>query len=295
MKHARLLIAIAFPLLLLGLFFTTLQTKASPSATFVVNSTVDAVDANPGDGVCETAVAGQCTLRAAVMEANTSSGKDTIQLPVGTFTFLISGTNEDTALSGDLDILEDLSITGSGTATTIIDANRLDRVFQNFSMVDLYLSNLTVQNGYIASPGTPGGGISNAGTLVIDNSSVFSNTTYTTLAHGGGIYSSGILTITESTIERNLAQYSNGGGIYSTGKLYLANSTLSDNSIQFGLNFGGSIMSTGTAEINNSTFSENGQMINAGTMTIQSSTFFNEKVDGFSGSVMTLTHTIRSM
>ncbi|MCB8981345.1 MAG: CSLREA domain-containing protein [Ardenticatenaceae bacterium] len=292
MKFSRLFLAIAVPVAGLWLFLATLQIKASPNATFTVNSTVDAVDVNPGDGVCETAVAGQCTLRAAVMEANALSGKDSILLPSGTFSFSIAGSNENAALSGDLDILEDLSITGNGVTTTKIDGNRLDRVFQNFSGVVLSLSNLTVQNGYIASPGTPGGGISNAGTLIIDNSAVFSNTTYTTPAHGGGIYSSGILTITESTVEKNLAQYSNGGGVYSTGQLYIANSTFNDNSIQLGVNFGGSLMSTGTADIQNSTFSENGQMINAGTMTIQSSTFYNEKVDGFSGSVMTITHTI---
>ena len=36
-------------------------------ATFVVNSTEDLPDSNPGDGVCETAASGGvCTLRAAV-------------------------------------------------------------------------------------------------------------------------------------------------------------------------------------------------------------------------------------
>jgi len=34
---------------------------------FTVDSTVDAVDANPGDGLCATE-AGECTLRAAIQE-----------------------------------------------------------------------------------------------------------------------------------------------------------------------------------------------------------------------------------
>ena len=36
---------------------------------FNVNSTQDAVDLNPGDGICATAT-GECTLRAAIQETN---------------------------------------------------------------------------------------------------------------------------------------------------------------------------------------------------------------------------------
>ena len=56
---------------------------ASPSAqiaagaTFVVNSTGDEDDANKGDGICQTAT-GTCTLRAAIAEANNTSGPNTI-------------------------------------------------------------------------------------------------------------------------------------------------------------------------------------------------------------------------
>ncbi|MCA9962334.1 MAG: CSLREA domain-containing protein, partial [Anaerolineales bacterium] len=51
--------------------------STAPISSFVVNSTDDAGDANPGDGVCATAVA-QCTLRAAIEEANAQPGTDTI-------------------------------------------------------------------------------------------------------------------------------------------------------------------------------------------------------------------------
>ncbi len=47
------------------------------AAAFVVNSTVDASDAAPGNGVCATAT-GLCTLRAAIQEANAFPGLDTI-------------------------------------------------------------------------------------------------------------------------------------------------------------------------------------------------------------------------
>jgi CSLREA domain-containing protein len=44
------------------------------AATFTANSTADLVDANPGDGVCGANPAGDCTLRAAIMEANALGG-----------------------------------------------------------------------------------------------------------------------------------------------------------------------------------------------------------------------------
>lgn len=52
------------------------------AATFIVNSTGDGADANPGDGVCETATPGECTLRAAIQEANALAGTDTIHFNI---------------------------------------------------------------------------------------------------------------------------------------------------------------------------------------------------------------------
>ena len=54
---------------------------AAADANFVVNSTADMVDAEPGDGLCETDITGDCTLRAAVQEANAFAGVDTITVP----------------------------------------------------------------------------------------------------------------------------------------------------------------------------------------------------------------------
>src|SRR6476660_9247302 len=56
------------------------------AAGFRVNSTADINDRVPGDGVCQTFNIGQCTLRAAVTEANALAGADTISVPAGTFT-----------------------------------------------------------------------------------------------------------------------------------------------------------------------------------------------------------------
>jgi CSLREA domain-containing protein len=50
--------------------------------TFNVNSTTDAVDVIPGDGICAS-LGGVCTLRASIQEANASAGDDIINLPAG--------------------------------------------------------------------------------------------------------------------------------------------------------------------------------------------------------------------
>ena len=56
---------------------------ARSALTFTVNSTLDEGDANTGDGVCETASPGVCTLRAAIQQANSTGGTDTINFAIG--------------------------------------------------------------------------------------------------------------------------------------------------------------------------------------------------------------------
>src|SRR5215813_14882070 len=135
------------------------------AATFTVNSTLDAVDAHPGDGVCAT-VTNVCTLRAAIQETNALAGADTIKVPAGTFTLSLAGAGEDGAATGDLDITDDLTLTGAGATSTIIDGGRIDRVFDIFRVGVLNvpivtLAAVTIQNGK-ADSNDPGGGIANS-------------------------------------------------------------------------------------------------------------------------------------
>ena len=81
------------------------------AATFNVNSTNDTVDAAPGNGVCADA-GGNCTLRAAIGEANSTAAVDTIILPAGTFPITIAGTGDDANATGDFDILNPLTLRG---------------------------------------------------------------------------------------------------------------------------------------------------------------------------------------
>ncbi|HSK26921.1 MAG TPA: CSLREA domain-containing protein, partial [Jiangellales bacterium] len=57
---------------------------ARASETFVVTTTADAPDATSNDGLCATG-GGECTLRAAVEQANASTAPDTIIVPAGQY------------------------------------------------------------------------------------------------------------------------------------------------------------------------------------------------------------------
>lgn len=65
----------------------------SPAATFTVNSTGDGADSNTSDGVCDDGT-GNCTLRAAIQQANASAGADmiTFSLGAGTPTINVGAT-----------------------------------------------------------------------------------------------------------------------------------------------------------------------------------------------------------
>jgi CSLREA domain-containing protein len=186
-----------------------------PGTFFTVTSTDDSVDATPGDGVCAD-VDGECTLRAAVMEANATEGPVTIGLPGGqTSTLSLAGAGGDEV--GDLDVLGDVTIIGGAGA--IIDADGIDRAFDvapapvAVAAVDgprLVLIGLSVINGAPAE-GENGGAIRNAGVLELRNVSLVENAVIGTNASGGALLNAGQATITDSLIQGNFAPRAGGG------------------------------------------------------------------------------------
>ena len=187
---------------------------------FRVDSFHDAVDANPGNGVSDDGT-GKSTLRAAVMEANATAGDNVIRLRPGRYTLSIGGGGEDDAETGDLDITDNLTIRGAGANKTTIDAAALDRLFHVLPRSTLTLSGVTITNGSADS----GGGILNAGTLIVTDSTVQGNASGGT---GGGIANEGTATITQSTLAGNSA-VGDGGGFHSSGTASITNSTVSGN------------------------------------------------------------------
>jgi CSLREA domain-containing protein len=150
--------------LLLLLSLVLFRAGSTHAATFAVNDTSDQPDANPGDGLCRTS-AGTCTLRAAIQEANSLSGVDTITLPAGVFALQLATVNEDLDVTGDFDIRSPMTLVGAGTGVTLIDAGNplpgadptargLDRLFEIHPTAgNVTFRDLTLREGYSVDDG----------------------------------------------------------------------------------------------------------------------------------------------
>ena len=125
------------------------------------------------------------SLRDAVLYANTHPGEDTIELPAGTYRLDIAGQGEDNGATGDLDILDDLTINGAGADLTVIDANDIDRALDLFPGVELEVRAVTITGGSAPSR-EHGGGLRNDGGSVSVADSVITSNTANRNGHGGG-------------------------------------------------------------------------------------------------------------
>lgn len=258
---------------------------SSPSyaAIFAVNSTADAVDAKPGDGKCATSLTGTtCTLRAAIMEANALAGADTITLLGATYTLSITGTGENSAAKGDLDVTGggDLTIQGvSPTSTRILaggggffSSPGIDRVFHFIGKNNVTISNVSIENGYVTGAKGGGGGIFNeAAWVTLSNCQLVGNITEWSDSaksggQGGGVYNAAgaKMTINNCTFKSNKANtstsssenaFNGGGAIYNGGEMSVSNSVVDANtSSRFGA---GVLNNMGTLSITASIIRDN--------------------------------------
>lgn len=266
--------------LLLGLAGAAPSRVARAETIIEVNSQADQVQND-----------GNCTLREAILAANTntavdacpagSSGSaDRIQVPAGTYTLALTGTGENLSQTGDLDITSSLVLEGSGSWETTVDANGIDRVFHMLNAGTVSLQGITItggdapvednqsRGGGILNIDTTltlydvvlqdnlasstGGGLDNFGGIVtLTRSAVKNNVSY----RGGGIYNGSSLTIQDSLIEGNQSSSDgSGGGIYNFNTLYLLNSLVKGNTTN---RSGGGLDNNGSALLVNSTFTEN--------------------------------------
>ncbi len=246
-------------------------------AEFTVNDTTDAVDSDLKDGVCNSNpwsstklktdkdAAGelatwksnaQCTLRAAIQEANVDFDKDTIIIPPGIYTLTLKSTPGDlaadgvedipedklpartlSAAGGDLDIVSNLEIKKSDEpGDVILDGAGKFRIFdmqfrketeKDLRTPEVTLTDLKFINGAAI---THGGAIQCSCTSLTLNNIHFENNTSN--IHGGA-----------------LSNYS--------GKTTLNNVTFTDNSAG---GFGGALASPnwrGVLTIKNSSFIRN--------------------------------------
>ena len=175
-----------------------LTPSLASAATITVTGTTDAVGPGGGCGLREAIQAANTD--AAVNECGAGAGADTIAVPAGVFVLTIAGAGEDANATGDLDVLDPLTISGAGAGLTTIDAAGIDRVLHVPSNRALTVDRLTITGGR-----TPDGA---NGTLGARNGAAS--------ASGGGISAAGPLTVTDSEIARN-ATGNGGDGVSETG------------------------------------------------------------------------------
>jgi len=252
--------------------------------------------------VTNTNDSGPGSLRQAVADANDG---DTIN-------FDVSLKGQTIALtSGELVIDKSITITGPGSDQLAVGVANFQYTFRIFHVMasptvtiegltigpSLYFygcgiqndqASLTINNCAVTGNNalTSGAGISNGGTLTINNSRISGNALQYQ-GTGAGILSSGTLIINNSIIHDNFSGkgQTDGGGIYSSGTLEITNSTIDGNSVG---GPGGGIFNVGAAIITSSTISGNfsgggspgpqtgpgfgGGISNGGTLTISNST-----------------------
>lgn len=288
-----------FPVVIVACWLLASSPLAPHAATFSVDSEGDKVDVSPGDGLCEAASAA-CTVRAAIQETNALPGADTVEIPAGTYRLTIGPgftVDEDASAAGDLDVSDDLTITGAGIDRTVLSGGKLDRVLHVLTGATLDVSDITIRDGLTHT----GAGIWNLGTVTMRRVAVTKNRAAdhydpenpsACSGDGGGIENEGTLTGLDSTIDHNRgcsADYSRGGGLQNTGTATLTNVTVSHNSAQTG----GGIMNWRTLDLTNVTLVRNvarssftgstagmgGGLMNGGTAHILNSTITRNRAN----------------
>ena len=170
-------------------------------------------------------------------------------------------------MSGDLDVLKNLTIQGAGPGLTIIDGGLVDGVFDVLAPNTVTITGVTIRNGLsLQAVQAGGGGIRNFGTLTLTNAIVSGNESARGPGgirnFGGGIRNSRTLTLTNVTVTGNIAR-GGGGGIYNElgAVMTLTDVTVSANRSEID---GAGIYNLGAATLANVTVNGNNADVNAG-------------------------------
>ena len=240
--------------------FTVTRTNISGAGSLL--STINQVNATPGNHIVEFGVSGTLVLDPA--------------LPAITNNVVIKGDHRITLSGGGrLPILT----VGSNVTVGISGLSLVNGYTTNGAAAINNAGNLTIQDCVISGHrgGTNGGAVYNAGHLTIQNSIIQDNQGST---YGGAVHNaaSGYLELVQVTLSNNIADPGWGGGVYSLGTLSVSESTLVGNISRGqsgqpgdpnayaggsgggggGAGFGGGLfIELGSAAITNTTFSGN--------------------------------------
>ncbi len=267
-------------IILTAIFMSSVLQVPVYAATFIVDNATDTVDVTLGDGICADS-SGNCSLRAAIQESNALAGADIITLPAGTFNLALTGTGEELAATGDLDINGSLTISGAGTKLSFIDGQDLDRVFDvgpSAAAITVSMSNLVIRNGTVTGNG---GLIRNVAILSLTEVSLESGQAAT----GGGLHTIGNLTVNRSLLRDNNASADGGGFFQGGGITSVTNSTFSGNTATG--NGGGLYLATAvtttldyvTIAFNTAVTNGGGGLYNAASLTLNSTIISDNTVE----------------
>jgi hypothetical protein len=156
-----------------------------------------------------------------------------------------------------IDITGDLTLLGSGSATTVIDGGGFNSVIDIGSGANVDISGVTLTNGT-----GRGAGLDNFGGGVVN---VFDSVVTGNVGNaGGGIWTNRSVTLTDSTVGNNSATGAGGGIHNSNGTIAITDSTVGPNTAG---GLGGGIYNTGASAsvtVANSTISGNHALQAAG-------------------------------
>ncbi len=201
--------------------------------------------------------AGAGSLRQAIADA----------CPGDTITFAPAVTTV-TLTSAELAIAKDLTIDGGAGVAVARQAGSPEfRIFNIAAGNTVVLDGLTISNGSAASEG---GGIFNAGTLTVVDSTVTGNAS-TAGNGGGGIANRGTLTFSNGTISNNTSAFTGGGVLQiDGGTMTLSHCLVSGNTAA--TDGGGltsqSIIVAATLTVTNCTFTANNASVNAALLNV---------------------------
>ncbi|MBV7455130.1 hypothetical protein KW843_11675 [Acidovorax sp. sif1233] len=227
------------------------------AATLVADTAADLSDPTPGDGICGTGVAGTCSLRAAIQEANALPGADTITLYSGNYELTQAPANNLLTISSDL------TINGMGVSAgaTAINGGGDRLVLQITGNHTVNLTNLAIIGGTGAGSAFGGGLVVGGGTATLTRVGVQGNSSASsTTKQGGGIYvhDTATLHLIDSVVTGNTAGIAGGGVMVRVGgTAHISGSTIDNNTVASPAGSGGGIGVGGTLHLVNSTISGN--------------------------------------
>ncbi|HTY56777.1 MAG TPA: choice-of-anchor Q domain-containing protein, partial [Candidatus Binataceae bacterium] len=288
-----LMVTLVLALIPIGVAITPPASKATANTAIIVDNLSDSI------------VAGHCTLREAINNANNPNVPDTsggdCAVPTTSITTIDFSVSGPLTLASTLPAIANgsggsLTIDGSGQTVTISGANQYQVIVVN-AHATLNLNQLTIANG--SSPSN-GGGIENNGTVGLTNCTFSSNSS--TGGDGGAVDNNGSLTVTDCTFSNNSAPTGGGDGgaieNESTGTMMVTGTTFSSNTATDG--FGGGIFNDGVSlSVTNSTFSDNSAFFAGGlfnndnvVLTISDSTFSSNTASSDGGGLFNFGGTV---